>query len=36
MEKAWFMAPMCKELWPQWNLPSQFIVFPSGNRLGKR
>ena len=21
MEKAWFMAVMEKELWPQWNIP---------------
>ena len=26
MEKAWFMAPMDKELWPQWNIPSYFIA----------
>ena len=25
MEKAWSMAPMDKELWPQWNIPSQFM-----------
>ena len=26
MEEAWFMAPMEKELRPQWNVPSWFIV----------
>ena len=26
MEKAWFMALMEKELWPQWNIPSYFIA----------
>ena len=26
MEKAWFMAAMDKELWPQWNIPSYFIA----------
>ena len=26
MEKAWFMALIEKELWPQWNIPSWFIA----------
>ena len=26
MEKAWFMAAMDKELWPQWNISSYFIA----------
>ena len=26
MEKAWFMALMEKELWPQWNIPSYFTA----------
>ena len=26
MKKAWFMVPMDKELWPQWNIPSSFIA----------
>ena len=26
IEKAWFMAKMDKELWPQWNIPSYFIA----------
>ena len=26
MEKVWFMALMKKELWPQLNIPSWFIV----------
>ena len=26
MEKVWFMAPMGKELWPQWNIPSYLIA----------
>ena len=26
MEKAWFMAPMDKQLRPQWNIPSYFIA----------
>ena len=26
MEKGWVMAPVDKELWPQWNIPSYFIA----------
>ena len=26
MEKTWFMAPMEKTLWSQWNLPSWSIA----------
>ena len=26
MEKAWFMVPVDKELWPQWNISSYLIA----------